>query len=171
MCDCHQISHRVIAHFVVVALHDERSEGLSRGMVLQMIQKASGFTLTLSQAAHTWDRTIHPYGRKIGLLTGYVKPQEGTSKRTAAGDPALQKKWYDNVTDGLKEVERIALEVLKDPDLVTKMMPFLVANLDEESLQGQGKNYKVVGGKSVTKHDCENGSSRSLLSFFFCVGK
>ena len=103
-----------------------------------------------------------------------MKPQEGTSKRTAAGDPALQKKWYDNVTDGLKEVERIALEVLKDPeDLVTKMMPFLVANLDEESLQGQGKNYKVVGGKSVTKHDCENGSSRSLLSvfFYFCVGK
>lgn len=132
------------SHCTVVALHDEKSEGLSRRMIIQMIQRASGFKLSLTQAGHTWDRTVHPYGKALGLLTGYVKPQAGTSKRTAAGDPVLQKKWYDTVTEGLAEVERVAQEVLQDPILVRKMMPFLVANLDEESISAMGKNYKVV---------------------------
>lgn len=131
-----------------------------------MIQRASGHKLNMVQAAHTWDRTVHPYGKQIGLLTGYVKPQEGTSKRTAAGDPELQKKWYDQLTDGLKEVKKVALEVLKDADLVRKMMPFLVANLDEESLQAMGKNYKIVGSKERVKHDNQHASSR--LVFVLC---
>ena len=155
-----QISYRVIVHCAVVALHDEKSEGLSRRMIIQMIQKACSFKISQSQAAHTWDRTIHPYGKSIGLLTAYVKPQAGTSKRTAAGDPALQKKWYDTVTNGLAEVKRVALEVLKDTKLVRLMMPFLVANLDEESLQAMGKNYKVVGSQANKKHDNQNASSR-----------
>ena len=83
--------------FAVVKLHDEKSEGLSRSLIVAMVQKASGGTITKMQASHTWDRTIMPLGRELGLLTGYVCPQEGTSKRTAAGATAIQKRYYDNV--------------------------------------------------------------------------
>ena len=128
----------------VVKLHDEKSEGLSRSMILEMVQKASGNKLTIAQCAHTWDRTILPYGQKLGLLTGYVKPQSGTSKRTAAGAPELQKRYYDAVTDSINEVRQVAKKVLKDDVLVEKMMPVLVFNLDEEALLAMGKNYVQV---------------------------
>ena len=57
-----------------------------------MVQTASGGKLSRAQAINTWDKTILPLGKRLGLLTGYVKPQEDTSKRTAAGNIALQKK-------------------------------------------------------------------------------
>ena len=133
-------------------------------MIIAMVQKASGGTLTIAQAAHTWDRTILPYGKNIGLLTGYVKPQEGSSKRTAAGDPVLQKKYYDTVSNSLREIETVAMDALQDANLVKKMMPFLVWNLDEESLQATGKNYRIVGSKERRKHDNQHASSRFVSS-------
>ena len=147
----------------VVKLHDEKSEGLSRSMILEMVQKASGNKLTIAQCAHTWDRTILPYGQKLGLLTGYVKPQSGTSKRTAAGAPELQKRYYDAVTDSINEVRQVAKKVLKDDVLVEKMMPVLIFNLDEEALLAMGKNYAVAGSQDRRKHENQINSSR----FFF----
>ena len=71
-----QIYHRVDCVRVAVSKqHDDKSEGLSRAQVIAMVQKASGYQITLTQAGHTWDRTIHPLGVKFGFLTkGYVKP-------------------------------------------------------------------------------------------------
>ena len=63
------LSPRYFLHFAVVKQHDDKSEGLSRRMILAMVKKASGDKLTLMQAAHTWDRTILPYGQSLGLLT------------------------------------------------------------------------------------------------------
>ena len=156
------LSPRYFLHFAVVKQHDDKSEGLSRRMILAMVKKASGDKLTLMQAAHTWDRTILPYGQSLGLLTGYVKPQAGTSKRTAAGNPELQKRYYDQVTASLTDIKRTAMEVLNDENLVHKMMSHLVFNLDEEALLATGKNYRVVGSKTKRKHDDESGTSRFL---------
>ena len=89
-----------VCNVIVIKVHDDQSEGLTRGAILSLIVKASGGKLTRQQAARTWDKTIHPYGKKIGLLTGYVKPHEGTSKRTAAGALELQRQWH-NLCDEL----------------------------------------------------------------------
>ena len=76
---------------VVVKVHDDECEGLPRRAIVSMVVKASGGKLSRKQAEHTWDRTIFPYGQRLGLLTGYVRPQDGTSKRTAADNIDLQR--------------------------------------------------------------------------------
>ena len=131
-----------------------------------MVIKASGGKLTRGQAARTWDKTIHPYGKKLGLLTGYVKPQEGTSKRTAAGDLELQRKWHVLCDELFQKIKKRAQKLLQDDALVAEMMPWLIANLDEECLHALGKNHKVVGSKSKKKHDNQNASSRSPAKAF-----
>ena len=112
------------------------------------------------QAAHIWDRTIMPLGRKWGLLTGYVKAQEGTSKRTAAGAEKLQRDWHAKVTDLYAEIRAVAKEILVDDKLVEYMMPHLIFNLDEECLHALGKNVKIAGSKLKKKHNNQHGSSR-----------
>ena len=128
-----------------------------------MVVKASGNKLTRKQAEHTWDRTIMPFGRRIGLLTGYVKAQEGTSKRTAAGSIDLQRQWHNLCDEMFKKIRAVAKEVLKDDELVDKMMPVLIFNLDEECLHALGKNEAIVGSAAKKKHDNQNASSRYLL--------
>ena len=146
--------------FVVIKLHDDQSEGLSRQSIIRMIITASGDKLTHDQAARTWDRTVHPLGKQLGLLTGYVRPQDGTSKRTAAGSVELQKKWYGTITELLSRIEDRASKVLCDADLVKDFMPRLIANLDEECLHALGKNAKIVGSRAKSKHDNQNATSR-----------
>ena len=77
-----------------------------------MVMTAGGGKLTKQQAESLWDQTIMPLGKELGLLTGYVRAQEGSSKRTAAGDPKLQKRWYDTVTGLLGSIKQRAQEVL-----------------------------------------------------------
>ena len=146
----------------MVALHDEQSEGLPRRIILRMVQTASGNKLTEKQAAHTWDRTIFPLGKRLGLLTGYVIGQEGTSKRTAAGNGSLQRRWYVTVTKLFDNIRCVALEVLHEERLVRLMMPWLVVNLDEECLQASASRGRIVGAKSKTKHDNQAGTSRHV---------
>lgn len=129
-----------------------------------MVVKSSGGKLTRAQASRTWDKTIYPYGKMIGLLTGYVKPQEGSSKRTAAGAENLQEKWYILCSELIDQVKSHAKQILQDDDLVKKMMPSLIANLDEECLHALGKNRKIAGSKSKKKHDNQNASSRYARS-------
>ena len=138
---------------VVIKLHDEQNEGLSRAAICDMIVKASGGELTRKQAQNTWDKTIHPYGKRNGILTGYVKSQDGSSKRTASGDIQLQHDWHLVVDALLAEVEKKAQEVLQDSDLVHAMMPSLVCNLDEECVHALGKNTRIVGAKGKKKHN------------------
>lgn len=134
-----------------------------------MVMTASGDELSYDQASRTWDRTIHPYGRDVlGLLTGYVKPQAGSSKRTAAGSADLQADYYELVTELIQKIRQRALEVLKDQTLVDLIIEWLVANLDEECLHALGKNTAIVGSKDKKKHDNQNASSR-LVSFFVSV--
>ena len=163
-CNCHACS-------AVVQLHDEQSEGLSRRLIIKMVRTAGGGKLTLKQAENLWDNTIFPLGKKRGLLTGYVKAQDGTSKRTAAGKVELQRQWYDCVTKLIKDVRDRAFEVLGDETLVDKMLVWLIVNLDEECLNAMGKNYRVVGSKRNKKHNNQHGSSRHVLAtsmrFFF----
>ena len=104
-----------------------------------MVQHAGGPNMTRAQATNVWDKTIFPLGRKVGLLTGYVAAQEGTSKRSAAGNPELQRQWYEVVSGILDQVKAEAQEVLQDPVLVKKMLPSLVNNLDEECLHALAK--------------------------------
>ena len=145
---------------VVVKLQDDKSEGLSRRLIIEMVVTASNGKLNLEQAGRTWDRTIFPLGKKLGLLTGYVTPQAGTSKRTAAGDRELQRKWYDVVSAAIVRVTKHAYSVLQDWALVKKITPWLICNLDEECLNAMGKNNKIAGSKSKRKHDNQNASSR-----------
>lgn len=113
----------------------------------------------------TWDKTIQPLGHSLGLLTkGYVKPQEGTSKRTAAGKESLQREWHLLVDEMIAKVRSRAMEVLKDEELVHKMMPFLISNMDEECVQAMGKNAAVQGSQTKRKHDNQNFSSRQALT-------
>lgn len=140
-----------------------------------MVTTASGGYLTPLQAANIWDRTILPMGKKMGILTGYVKPQQGTSKRTAAGCRKLQRKWFDLVTEVIARVTARAKEVLREDRLVKLMLPSLIANLDEECLQALGKNARICGAAERKKHDNTNASSRSIrysiclsvICFFF----
>lgn len=146
--------------FAVIKSYDDECEGLGRHSIVSMVQTASGQKLSRDQAARTWDRTIHPLGKKKGLLTGYVKPQEGTSKRTAAGAIEHQKLWHDQCDSLIEKVRCVAMAVLNDETLVNEMMPWLIFNLDEECLHALGKNSKVCGSKTKKKHDNQNASSR-----------
>ena len=128
-----------------------------------MIITASGGLLTRKQALRTWDKTVHPLGKKLGLLTGYVKPQEGTSKRTAADKPNLVRDWHVLVTQMIEKVRQRAMEVLQDAELVELMMPTLMTNMDEECLHAMGKNTKIAGSAGRKKHDNQNASSRHFL--------
>lgn len=125
---------------------------------------ASGGSLTREQAMHTWDRTIMPYGKKMGLLTGYVKAQEGSSKRTASGKMKLQHDWHVVIDNLLATINKKAIEVLKDEKLAHNMMPWLICNLDEECLHALGKNSKVVGSKTKKKHNNQHASSRFVIA-------
>ena len=163
-----QTIHRVSPSQTVVARHDEQSEGLPRRLIIEMVQEASGGELSYSQAANTWDKTVHKRGMDNGILTGYLKTQEGTSKRTAAGNSALQLEWYNTVTDVIRQVRERALEVLDGNEaLVDLLMPDLLLNTDEENLSGTGKNEKSVGSKRQKKHNNQNKSSRCQQIIFF----
>lgn len=136
------------------------NEPLSRSNIIAMVVTAGGGKITQAQAEGTWDRTIFPLGRDLGLLTGYVRAQEGSSKRTAAGAVKKQTEYYNTVSEVIKRVkERLAL-VLQNPDLEHKMLPHCVINLDEEKLQAYGYHTPVVGSADKKKHDNQNASSR-----------
>ena len=153
----------------VVKLHDEQSEGLPRRLIIEMVKTAGGGKLTHTQASNLWDQTILPLGKRKGLLTGYVKAQEGTSKRTAAGKIHLQRAWHELVDDLFDKVRQHAKKILVHDALVDKMMPYLICNMDEECLHALGKNEKVCGSKEKKKHDNQNGSSRFVAAFCFCI--
>jgi hypothetical protein len=131
---------------------------------VSLVITASGGKLSREQAERTWDKTIHNLGRKLGLLTGYVKAQAGTSKRTAAGAMALQRDWHIVIDDLFAKIKERAMEVLGDEWLVEQLLPYLIINLDEECLQAMGKNVHVVGSKTNKKHDNQNASSRYFVS-------
>ena len=154
------INHANLYDYAVINLHDLQSEGLSRRLAIKMVETAGGGQITNLQARYMWDQTILPYGKKNGLLSGYVTIQAGTSKRTAAGAEELQRQWHVTVTTLIERMRTRAKTVLQDDDLVNKILPFLLYNLDEESLQAMGKNGKVVGTKEKKKHDNQNASSR-----------
>ena len=65
-----------------------------------------------------------------------------------------------------QKIKKRDQKLLQDDALVAEMMPWLVANLDEECLHALGKNHKVVGSKSKKKHDNQNASSRSPAKAF-----
>ena len=134
-----------------------------------MVVTASGGKLSREQAARTWDKTIFPLGHKLGLLTaGYVQPQAGTSKRTAAGAINLQRDWHIVIDTLIAKLKANAMEVLGgDERLVNLILPYLIWNLDEECLQATGKNTKVAGSKSKRKHDNQNSSSRYFQKTLF----
>ena len=152
----------------VIKYHDDQSEGLSRRSIISMVLTASGGKLSRVQAQRTWDKTIFPLGQKLGLLTGYVQPQAGTSKRTAAGAINLQRDWHIVIDTLFDKLKTNAMEVLGDERLVTLILPSLVWNLDEECLQATGKNSKVAGSKSKRKHDNQNSSSRYFQKLSLC---
>ena len=156
----------MIPFVTVIHLHDLQSEGLTRRLIIDMVETAGDGRITRKQATWLWDQTILPFGRRLGLLTGYVKTQAGSSKRTAAGSVELQKKWHETIDELFAEVKTRAKEVLGDDDLVTKMMPYLVCNLDEECVNAMGKNALVIGAKSKKKHDNQNASSRFVADLF-----
>ena len=151
----------------VVHLHDLQSEGLSRRLCIDVVETAGAGRISRQQATWLWDQTILPLGKRLGLLTGYVKTQAGSSKRTAAGAVELQRKWHETIDKLFAKIRARAKEVLVDDDLVEKMLPHLVFNLDEECLHALGKNSKVIGAKTKKKHDNQNASSRFVAVFFF----
>ena len=166
---CVMLFHNCMSHIIfcvstVVKFHDDRSEGLTRQTVCALVRQASGNSLTREQSQRTWDKTIQPLGYKLGLLTkGYVRPQDGTSKRTAAGSEKLQRSWHLLSEEMITKVRDAAMEILQDEELVEKMMPFLIWNMDEENVNAMGKNVAVKGSATKRKHDNQNASSRQSL--------
>ena len=155
---------------IVVKIHDDQSEGLGRRAIISMVIAASGGTLSRAQAARTWDKTIYPYGKRLGLLTDYVVPQEVTSKRTAAGSLKLQREWHAVCDEMFRKIKERAMEVLDgDESLVKQILSSLNCNLDEECVHAMGKNSKVVGSGDKKKHDNQHGQSRSVYFFFFLL--
>ena len=61
------------------------------------------------------------------------------------------------------KVRKDAKKLLNDDNLVDRMMPWLVCNLDEECVHALGKNSRIVGSYGRKKHDNQNASSRSFL--------
>ena len=154
---------------VVVKIHDDQSEGLGRRAIISMVIAASGGTLSRDQASRTWDKTIYPYGKRLGLLTGYVLPQEGSSKRTAAGSVQLQREWHAVCDEMFKKIHDQAMKVLGSEALVEKIISSLNTNLDEENVRATGKNSKVAGSADKKKHDNQNASSRHCLLAFMVI--
>jgi len=115
----------------VIKRHDDQSEGLTRSEIIDIVRSASGWTLTTAQATYTWDDSIHKFGKKAGLLCGYVKPQQGTSKRTADGSVKLQKRWHITI-DALFKRVLDNNTLLAGLDKAKKLMSHLMFNLDEE---------------------------------------
>ena len=152
--------------FAVIHAHDLQSEGLSRRLIIHYVETAGGGMITKKQATNIWDDTILPLGKKLGLLTGYVKLQDGTSKRTAAGAIELQKMWHDTCDEFFAKIKGRAKEILLLDELVLKMLPWLVVNLDEECVNAMGKNSKAIGAKGKKKHDNQNASSRYVAGVF-----
>ena len=167
LCCC-MLVHRILFKnylciFAVIKRHDDQSEGLTRSEIIDVVRSASGWTLTKAQATHTWDDSIHKFGKKAVLLCGYVKPQQGTSKRTAAGSVKLQKRWHITI-DALFKRVLDHNTILVGLDKAKKLMSHLVFNLDEECLMATGKNIKIVGSRDKKKHDNEKGSSRDSIT-------
>ena len=135
--------------------------------IIDVVRSASGWRLSKNQATYTWDDTIHPYGKKLGLLTGYVKPQTGTSKRTAAGSPELQKKWHIMITTTYEDI-MAHNTALVGRDKARQLMAHLIFNMDEECLLATGKNIRIVGSADKKKHDNERGSSRDSITIIRC---
>ena len=103
----------------------------------------------------------------MGLLKGLVTPQASTAKRTAAGDPELQRNWHKNVTKVYNDMLQHNSKLV-GATLANKLMVYLVFNLDEECLLATGKTVKVVGSGSRTKHENQNGTSRLSISLVRC---
>ena len=152
-----------------IKTHDDMSEPLSRKNIIAMIMTAGGGKLDAVQAERTWDRTIFPLGRSLGLLTGYVRPQEGTSKRTAADAVKHQTAWYNTVTDVIDRVKQRLHEELNDPVKERLMLPHCIINGDEEQLRTYGSHEPVVGSADKTKHDNQNASSKFVGKFFLLL--
>ena len=147
----------------MIKRHDDQSEGLTRAEIIDVVRAASGWTLTKAQATYTWDDTIHQFGKDAGLLCGYVKPQQGTSKRTAAGSIKSQKRWHILIDSLYKRVLEHNTRLV-GPDKAQKLMAHLIFNLDEECVMATGKNIKIVGSSDKKKHDNEKGSSRDSIT-------
>ena len=147
----------------MIKRHDDQSEGLTRAEIIDVVRAASGWELTREQATHTWDDTIHAFGKKNNLLCGYVKPQTGTSKRTAAGCPKLQKRWHITVDTLFQRILDHNTELV-GAHKAKKLMAHCVFNLDEECVMATGKNIKIVGSCDKKKHDNEKGTSRATIT-------
>ena len=119
--------------------------------------------MTREQTTHTWDDTIHGFGKKHKLLCGYVKPQTDTSKRTAAGCPKLQNRWYITIDTLFHRIMEHNTKLVGQHK-AKKLMPHCVFNLDEECVMATGKNIKIAGSFDKKKHDNEKGSSRSSIT-------
>ena len=156
-------SHIHCTQIAVIKRHDDQAEGLTRAEIIDVVRAASGWTLTKTQATNTWDDTIHQFGKDAGLLTGYVKPQQGTSKRTAAGSIKLQKRWHMTI-DALYKQLLDHNTKLVGIDKAQKLMAHCCFNLDEECVMATGKNIKIVGSQDKKKHDNEKGSSRDSVT-------
>ncbi len=150
-------------HITVIKRHDDQSEGLTRAEIIDVVRAASGWSLTKLQATYTWDDTIHQFGKDLGLLCGYVKPQQGTSKRTAAGSVKSQRRWHILIETLFKRVMDHNT-TLVGVDKARKLMAHLIFNLDEECVMVTGKNIRIVGSCDKKKHDNEKGSSRDSIT-------
>lgn len=108
---------------------------------------------------------MHSFGRVArGYLTdGYVKPQSGTSKRTAAGAVDKQKRWHTLVSQGLQEVLEHNTQVV-GAEKAKAMQPYTVMNTDEANIMATGSNWKIVGSRDRKKHDNQNNSSRASIT-------
>ena len=96
-----------------------------------------------------------------------MKPQTGTSKRTAAGSVELQTKWHIAVTSAYDRVTKENMELV-GVENAKALLKHCVFNLDEECLMATGKNIKIVGSKEKKKHDNEKGSSRDSMTNIRC---
>ena len=59
----------------------------------------------------------------------------------------------------------VALEVLGDEDLVRRILPALIFNLDEECLRAAAASGLICGAASIKKHDNQAGTSRFYFLF------
>ena len=107
--------------------------------------------------------------QKIGVVDRICENPSGKLQAHCSWFRGTAKKWHETVDQLFARIKTRAKEVLGDDDLVEKMMPHLVCNLDEECLHALGKNAKVIGAKSKKKHDNQNASSRFVAGFFVVI--
>ena len=139
---------------------DRRNDGQGRQRSVQQLQTINP-KLTGRQASNLFTR-IHRQGKEQGRLTGTVRAQKSTSKRTAAINVQALTDWH-KLIDGVEALLRV-----HNGDGYAELAEHFWWNLDEMCMLASDGNDRIIGDAGKRKHEIESSSSRVSITILRC---